>query len=167
MRRQIDLSQLVGKCNVASLATFLIVHFCILICPSWATNINSVTVTEFRSTCSTSRNTKCCKTYNIDLIYHHFLCAFYVLPKVMTDKICAETEKCDACGAVVVKTHRLCDACVQHKLNFKRDVGKKWLSLQTCVRCSHTWYPRQPQRPYTCPSCRSPMWDVPKKDVAA
>lgn len=32
----------------------------------------------------------------------------------------------------------------------------------TCLRCSHTWYPRKPQRSPVCPGCHSPYWDRPK-----
>ena len=69
------------------------------------------------------------------------------------------TESCEWCSVKGHGLHRICDKCVCDKLNLKQDVGKKWLGLQTCVRCNHTWYPRKAQRPYTCPSCRSPMWD--------
>lgn len=31
-----------------------------------------------------------------------------------------------------------------------------------CLRCHHTWVPRQPIRPLTCPSCRSPYWNMPR-----
>ena len=66
-----------------------------------------------------------------------------------------ETESCEWCSVKGQGLHRICDRCVLDKLNFKQDVGKKWMGLQTCVRCHHTWYPRKAQRPYTCPSCRS------------
>lgn len=34
-----------------------------------------------------------------------------------------------------------------------------------CKRCGHTWYPRSPKRPRTCPNnrCRSAWWDVPPR----
>lgn len=28
-----------------------------------------------------------------------------------------------------------------------------------CLRCGHTWYPRKPAKPFTCPKCTSPYWD--------
>jgi ATP-dependent Zn protease len=35
------------------------------------------------------------------------------------------------------------------------------LTLPTlkCLRCSHTWYPRNPRLPKVCPSCKSPYWN--------
>ena len=33
-----------------------------------------------------------------------------------------------------------------------------------CIRCKHTWLPReQEQPPQTCPKCKSPYWDTPRK----
>ena len=34
----------------------------------------------------------------------------------------------------------------------------------TCLRCGHQWYPRKPGRPTTCAGCRSPYWDVPRRN---
>lgn len=31
-----------------------------------------------------------------------------------------------------------------------------------CVRCNHKWLPRKPVV-MTCPNCRSPYWNTPKK----
>ena len=29
--------------------------------------------------------------------------------------------------------------------------------------CGHTWWPRTPEHPAVCPSCKSPYWDKPRK----
>jgi len=37
-----------------------------------------------------------------------------------------------------------------------------------CERCKHTWAPRTynaKQKPFVCPSCKSPYWNTPKKKV--
>ncbi|MFH1031371.1 MAG: hypothetical protein V1767_02235 [Chloroflexota bacterium] len=31
-----------------------------------------------------------------------------------------------------------------------------------CLRCEHTWIPRQPAPPKVCPHCNSPYWDKPR-----
>lgn len=31
----------------------------------------------------------------------------------------------------------------------------------TCLRCGHTWHPRNPEKPRCCAKCKSPYWDVP------
>jgi len=28
-----------------------------------------------------------------------------------------------------------------------------------CLRCGHTWRPRQTERPRVCPLCKSAYWD--------
>lgn len=35
------------------------------------------------------------------------------------------------------------------------------LSLLTCLRCGHQWYPKAPRLPKTCPNprCKSPYWN--------
>lgn len=30
-------------------------------------------------------------------------------------------------------------------------------------RCGHEWLPREPEKPRTCPKCKTPNWDRPKK----
>lgn len=35
-----------------------------------------------------------------------------------------------------------------------------------CLRCPHKWYPRKPELPKTCPKCRSPYWNTPRRDEA-
>ena len=35
-----------------------------------------------------------------------------------------------------------------------------------CARCEHEWVQRGPERPLTCPSCRSVLWDRPRKAAA-
>jgi DNA-directed RNA polymerase subunit RPC12/RpoP len=35
-----------------------------------------------------------------------------------------------------------------------------------CERCGHEWIPKKfnsKKKPITCPKCRSPYWDTPKK----
>ena len=32
-----------------------------------------------------------------------------------------------------------------------------------CTRCDHTWVPRVPETPATCPKCKSAFWDRPRK----
>lgn len=33
-----------------------------------------------------------------------------------------------------------------------------------CERCEHTWISRVDGKPVVCPKCKSPYWDVPKKN---
>ena len=33
-----------------------------------------------------------------------------------------------------------------------------------CVRCSHKWVPRDDVKPTVCPKCKSPYWDIPRKN---
>jgi DNA-directed RNA polymerase subunit RPC12/RpoP len=37
-----------------------------------------------------------------------------------------------------------------------------------CLRCGHIWESKENdpkhEKPITCPSCRSPYWDIPKKE---
>jgi len=35
-----------------------------------------------------------------------------------------------------------------------------------CERCSHKWVPREDSqnKPRVCPKCKSPYWDVPRKE---
>ena len=36
-----------------------------------------------------------------------------------------------------------------------------------CLRCNHTWVPHDiTKKPITCPLCKSPFWDKPKKKKA-
>jgi len=36
-----------------------------------------------------------------------------------------------------------------------------------CERCGYEWLPRTDKKePQTCPSCKSPYWNVPKKETA-
>jgi len=34
-----------------------------------------------------------------------------------------------------------------------------------CLRCQHTWIPRKPEKPMVCPDCKSPYWDIPRKEA--
>ncbi len=35
------------------------------------------------------------------------------------------------------------------------------LPTLACLRCGHTWHPRNPEKPRCCAKCKSPYWDVP------
>lgn len=35
----------------------------------------------------------------------------------------------------------------------------------TCLRCGHTWIPRNEKRPSKCPKCTSPYWDKPRRNI--
>jgi Zn finger protein HypA/HybF involved in hydrogenase expression len=37
------------------------------------------------------------------------------------------------------------------------------LPTLTCLRCGHTWTPRQPVV-WTCPKCSSAKWNVPRDE---
>lgn len=32
-----------------------------------------------------------------------------------------------------------------------------------CERCNYAWVPRTERKPLTCPKCRSPYWDKPRR----
>lgn len=32
----------------------------------------------------------------------------------------------------------------------------------SCLRCSHSWWPRSTSRPSQCPGCHSARWDKPR-----
>ena len=36
----------------------------------------------------------------------------------------------------------------------------KW----NCLRCGHTWIPRRDARPIVCPKCKSPYYDMTKRE---
>ena len=38
------------------------------------------------------------------------------------------------------------------------------LPILHCLRCSAEWFPRKQERPLTCPKCRTPYWDKPRKE---
>jgi len=33
-----------------------------------------------------------------------------------------------------------------------------------CLRCSWEWYPKSENIPKVCPKCKSPYWNIPKKE---
>jgi hypothetical protein len=37
----------------------------------------------------------------------------------------------------------------------------------TCKRCGHTWIPRVPVVPKRCAGCKSPYWDVERKNKSS
>lgn len=46
-------------------------------------------------------------------------------------------------------------------------MGEILLKGYLCERCEHKWFPRDynsEKRPFVCPRCKSPYWDVPRKD---
>lgn len=32
-----------------------------------------------------------------------------------------------------------------------------------CLRCAHSWWPRNLKPPKVCPKCKSPYWAIPRK----
>lgn len=34
-----------------------------------------------------------------------------------------------------------------------------------CGRCGHKWIARKKDKPIICPKCKSPYWDIPKKNI--
>lgn len=45
-------------------------------------------------------------------------------------------------------------------------MAKVKLSGYLCERCGHKWLPRdKDNRPTVCPKCKSPYWNVQKKNV--
>jgi len=42
---------------------------------------------------------------------------------------------------------------------------KIWILGNKCYRCEHEWKPREIEDvPKVCPLCKSPYWDIPKKE---
>ena len=33
-----------------------------------------------------------------------------------------------------------------------------------CTRCTHQWVPRDSEKPRVCPKCKSPYWDIQRKN---
>lgn len=33
-----------------------------------------------------------------------------------------------------------------------------------CERCAHEWVPREQNEPRVCPKCKSPYWNLPRKE---
>lgn len=55
----------------------------------------------------------------------------------------------------------------------KEYIIKKEVNAFKCLRCNHEWIPRVSMqelegiikdKPRICPSCKSPYWDIPRKD---
>ncbi|HQG81542.1 MAG TPA: hypothetical protein PLC37_11015 [Smithellaceae bacterium] len=38
------------------------------------------------------------------------------------------------------------------------------IQQMNCLRCGHTWTPRQ-EEVRICPKCKSPYWDRPRKEI--
>ena len=38
------------------------------------------------------------------------------------------------------------------------------IEQKECLRCGHKWIPRTEGMPVTCASCRSPYWNIPKRE---
>jgi len=43
-------------------------------------------------------------------------------------------------------------------------MAKITLEGYRCERCGHEWVARCKEEPRVCPKCKSPYWNVPKKD---
>jgi len=45
-------------------------------------------------------------------------------------------------------------------------MGKVRLDGYICERCKHLWVPRNysKKEPLVCPKCKSPYWNIPKKN---
>ena len=41
------------------------------------------------------------------------------------------------------------------------------MEQETCLRCGHKWYKRNPEIPKVCPKCKTPYWDRPRKEPKA
>lgn len=42
------------------------------------------------------------------------------------------------------------------------------LPVFECLRCTHHWHPKKPEKPVCCAFCKSPYWDKqPEKPVGA
>ncbi len=44
-----------------------------------------------------------------------------------------------------------------------RQMSETLIPGYRCLKCDHTWKPRKPEKPATCPKCNSPRWDRPRK----
>ena len=40
----------------------------------------------------------------------------------------------------------------------------KKILICECKRCKHQWATRKEQTPKVCPHCKSPYWNIPKKE---
>jgi hypothetical protein len=38
------------------------------------------------------------------------------------------------------------------------------IRLHQCKRCGKTWFPRSPGKPKICPTCKTPYWNMPRKE---
>ena len=48
-------------------------------------------------------------------------------------------------------------------------MGEIILKGYLCERCEHKWPPRNNsgKKPFVCPKCKSPYWNVPRRETAA
>lgn len=42
---------------------------------------------------------------------------------------------------------------------------KRIIEMLKCLRCLHTWWPRNAGKPKRCPKCGTPYWNVPKGGI--
>jgi len=49
-------------------------------------------------------------------------------------------------------------------LNFNNMEVELKIKGYKCERCSHEWQPRKKEYPVTCPNCKSPYWDKPRRE---
>ena len=38
------------------------------------------------------------------------------------------------------------------------------VTAYSCDRCEHQWLPREEDKPIICPKCKSPYWNIPRKN---
>lgn len=48
-------------------------------------------------------------------------------------------------------------------MTHKRKKVVKWLYDCRCERCGHEWETKEDQLPLTCPKCKSPYWNRPRR----
>ena len=42
--------------------------------------------------------------------------------------------------------------------------GVRMITKKECLRCEHDWYPRTENEPIICPKCKSPYWNIERKN---
>ncbi len=58
------------------------------------------------------------------------------------------------------------DAGLEYEADWlRREIHVSGVEHKHCLRCGHEWSPRDKSKePVICPKCKSPYWDVPKKN---